>query len=169
MARILTSRQFQAVYQVGERLARQMCRRGVVPAIKTPAGWRIVDPGPVLLELARRQAQELVAVPFIIGVEASQLAGISDRRLRQLAEAGEIDFKLSGKRRQYALQSLLNYMARRGRSRDQRNGYCRPWVVAWAKELIERQLPGYLSEKSLPDSAPGTPSTTVPNPNDKQT
>lgn len=169
MARILTSRQFQAVYQVGERLARQMCKRGVVPAIKTPAGWRIVDPGPALLELVRQQAQELVAVPFIRGVEACQLAGISDRRLRQLAETGEIEFKLSGKRRLYALRSLLCYMSRRGLSHDQRNGYCRPWVVAWAKELIERQLPGYFSEKSLPDSAPGTPATTAPKSSDKQT
>jgi hypothetical protein len=116
----------------------------------------------------RQQTQELAAVPFIRGTEACQLMGISGRRLRQLAEDGRVDFKLHGTRRVYALQTLLDHMGRRGRSRGQRDGYRRPFVMEWARELIDRKLPEYFPEKSLPDSSPGTPSVIAPNPHEKQ-
>lgn len=94
--------------------------------------------------------------------------GISGRRLRQLAEDGRVDFKLRGTRRLYALQTLLDYMSRRGRSRAQRNGYARPWVLEWAKELIEQKLPEYFPQNALPDSAQGTHPVTPSNLDDKQ-
>jgi hypothetical protein len=158
MARILTMLQFQGLYGVGAKTTRRLLHSGEVGGLKTGAGWRILDPGPVLLELVRHQTQELVAVPFVRGVEASALLRISSRRLRQLAESGKIEFKLRGTRRLYALQSLLDYMASRGDSRDQHDGYRRPWVMAWARELIDRKLPEYFAESDLPDSAPDTPS-----------
>jgi hypothetical protein len=168
MARILTTRQFQALYQIGEKAARRLLYSGEIAGIKTGAGWRILDPGPVLLEMVRRQSQELAAVPFIRGLEASQLTGISDRRLRQLAEAGEIEFKLSGKRRVYALQSLLDFMARRGQNRDKHDGYRRPYVMAWARDLVERKLPDYCSGNDLPESRQATPSRSASNQCEKQ-
>jgi hypothetical protein len=158
MARILRMIEFQALYQVGEKTARKLLYSGEIAGFKTTAGWRIVDPGPVLLELVRHQTQELANIPFVRGTEASALLNISSRRLRQLAEAGAIEFKLSGKRRHYALQSLLNYMASRGRGRDQHEGYRRPCVMAWARKLIERKLPEYFFQADLPDSEQTKPS-----------
>jgi hypothetical protein len=45
MARILTMRQFEAVYRLGEKSARKLLHSGEIAGLKTGAGWRIVDPG----------------------------------------------------------------------------------------------------------------------------
>jgi len=133
--------QFRAVYQLGEKSIRKMLYSGELMGMRTPAGWRIVDPGPALLELMQQEAQKLATVPFIRGNEASELLEISDRRLRQLAESGEIEYKLSGVRRVYALQSLIELMSRRSeRGRAQEGGCSRPWVKRWAREAIAKQL-----------------------------
>jgi hypothetical protein len=106
--------------------------------------------------MARRQTQEIASIQFFRGVEASRLAGISDRRLRKLAEAGEIEFKLSGRRRLYALQSLLNTCPGVTEVVDQRDGYRWDSVMQWAKELIERKPREYSCQDELPDSVSGT-------------
>jgi len=169
MARILTARQFRAAYQLSDRVARRMCQRGEIPAFKAGARWRVVDVGEHMVQLARRQAAALETTPFLRGVEAAQLMGISDRRLRQLAEAGNVEFKLHGTRRLYALQSLLDYMARSGQNRAQRGGYARPYVMEWARQLVAQKLAEYSFENDLPDSALPAPSANQAQQGYKQT
>jgi hypothetical protein len=140
MARILTFLQFQALYQLGEKSARKLLYSGDIAGIRTGAGWRIVDPGPELLQLMRMEAADLAEIPFIRGVEAATLLNISSRRLRQLAERGQIKYRLHGARRIYSLQSLLDYIAWRGRVRSQSEGYIRPQVMVWAKSMLRQTL-----------------------------
>ena len=133
--------QFRVLYQIGEKTARRMLQSGDILGFKTPGGsWRIPDPGPTVVEIMQRKTMPLLEAPFIRGVEARSFLAITDRRLRQLAERGEIAYELHGQRRVYRLRSLLDYMARRGRKPVQRDGYVRPQVMAWARRMLRQTL-----------------------------
>jgi len=140
MARILTMLQFRAVYQLGERSVRRLLHSGELAGIRTGAGWRIVDPGPELLQLMRMQATELAGVPFIRACEVAELMGVSERRVRRLAEVGKLQYRMKGARRLYALASIEAYMARRHGCRKQTHKDVRPWVRHWAREMLAKRL-----------------------------
>jgi hypothetical protein len=140
MARILTTLQFRALYQLSERVARRMCREGDIPAIKAGGRWRVVDVGEHMVQLARRQAASLEAMPFLRGVEAAALLRVSSRRLRKLAEDDRIDYDQCGGRRVYSLESVLQYAAHRDQKHARRGSYIRPAVMAWAQSLLAKKL-----------------------------
>lgn len=139
--------QFQVVYQIGEKAVRRLLYSGELAGIRTGAGWRIVDPGPELLDLMRMQAAELASVPFIRGGEAADLMNVSDRRVRRLGELGTLQYEMRGSRRVYSLESIAAYMAQRHSGhRKQSHTDVRPWVRRWAAAnvaavLRDREIP----------------------------
>ena len=153
--------QFRALYQLGEKTVRRMLQSGQLMPVKTPGGhWRIFDPGSDIVELTRRQAAELAATPFIRGCEVADLMGISERRVRRLAEQGKLRYQMRGSRRVYALAEIEDYMAQRhGGYRKARHSDVRPRVRRWAADTLAKTLrergvtvPDFLQKEQWPKS-----------------
>ena len=139
--RVFTFAEFAVWYKLSDYSARKLLRSGAVPALKTPSGWRIPDPGPTLVEMTRQQAALLAETPFIRGCEVADLMNVSERRVRRLAELGRLQCQMRGSRRVYSLASVEACMARRhtgGRSRSHSD--IRPSVRAWAAESLAKLL-----------------------------
>ncbi len=131
--------QFCAVYHLGRASVRRMLKTGQLQGIRTGAGWRIPDPGPVLVERVRQQCLALEDVPFVRGSEVAQLMGITPRRVRQLAEAGILPCRMRSHRRVYALADVIAVIKRRQEIREP-GTYIRSWVLEWAKERVAEAL-----------------------------
>ncbi len=138
MPRVLTMLQFRARYGLSPATVRAMLRNGKLQGLNTAGGhWRIVDPGPELLEKLRRKAVEIEQVCLIRGVEVAALLGVSTRYVRILAERGILGHTLSGSRRLYPLAEVLKILtARERRTKKGTGSYARPTVLAWAKKRL---------------------------------
>ena len=140
MPRILSMLQFCVWYGLGRKTIRNMLRAGDLQGIRTPVGWRIVDPSRELFEILRRRAIEIDQACFLRGIEVAELLGMSTRRVRRLAEDGRLRFRMIGKRRAYPLASVVGFIAQRERGAKRGTGsYSRPTVMAWARKRLERQ------------------------------
>jgi hypothetical protein len=102
LTRIFTLTEFAVWYRLDRRTVLRMLNKGQLAGIRTPAGWRIPDPGPQLLERLRQQQQAaLVDIRFVRGVEAAALLGVSDRWIRRLAADGTLPYAVQDNRRVY--------------------------------------------------------------------
>lgn len=139
LIRNFTLFEFAVWYGLDRRTVRKMLRNSQLHGLRTPAGWRIPDPGPPLVERMRQQYLALEDAPFIRGVEAAELMGISSRRVRKLAEEGQLPCRMRAGRRLYALADILAVLDRRTQGRQRQPGsYARPWVMDWARKVAEK-------------------------------
>ena len=137
--RILSMLQFEAVYGVGRNSVRKMLKDGRLHGIRTPAGWRIADPGPTLFERVRRMSNELREICILRGVEVAELLGVSTRRVRQMAEKGVLRYETRGKKRLFRLASVLEIIKEREKGKKRGTGsYIRPAIITWAILEIAR-------------------------------
>lgn len=137
LTRVLTVPEFAAFYQLDRRTVRKMLALGQLAGIRTPAGWRIPDPGALLLARLRQQQAALCDVPFIRGVEVAELLNVSSRRVRRMAEDGVLPCRVSRGRRLYALSDIIAVINGRSQPRSRQSGsYARPWLLAWARKNL---------------------------------
>jgi len=139
LVRILNMQEFCIWYGLGRTAIRKMLKTGQLQGIRTPAGWRIPDPGPVLLERMRQQAVALEQAPFIRGVEVAELVGLTPRWVRRMAEQGLLPSTRQGKRRLYKLADVLDLMDQRRKKVPRRGSgtYIRPEVIRWASQVMK--------------------------------
>lgn len=112
-----------------------MLLQGQLAGIRTPAGWRVFDPGPTLLDRLRQQSMALEDTALLRGCEVAQLLRVSTRWVRKMAEAGKLPFRSRHGRRVYALADVLSVRDRPHEKR-QPGSYVRPSVVAWARKQM---------------------------------
>lgn len=137
MAKILSMRQFEVWYGLGRPTIRRMLLSGDLEGIKTTAGWRIVDPSPLLFQRLVDRATGIERACFLQAVEVAALLGMSSRRLRRLAEEGKIHFEWHGKRRLYPLAEVRRLLSEREQGRKRGSGsYVRLQVISWAKKRL---------------------------------
>jgi predicted site-specific integrase-resolvase len=112
MSRFISIKEFAFLMGVHPKTVYHWVRDGKVKAIKREKNLFVEEPEDLsAISSAPNEIKEEDRIPLVRGKEVAELLGISDRRLRQLAECGKIGCRKIFGARRYSVQDIRDFIA----------------------------------------------------------
>lgn len=135
MPRVFSAAEVCALLDISRRKLNRMIREGSVIVVSGTKPLRILDPR--WTTLAGLTYASIDDAPVFRSAEVAVMLQLSARRVRQMADKGEIPFTWIGKHRRYSLTAIRQVQDDRERGlQGRRSSGVRPWLVEWGQQQL---------------------------------